>query len=439
MDICGPPLPRAFMSGHTSKSWALESALRALIRQRPTFPEGHAWTQSMHSDSDLKPTLTSLHDPGPTLRAVATAYSIAIIVSLVALLLIWKCASSPTESKDAALSEATILRIHEIASRQPYPGPPDDEDGEPGTFPALPFFQNPRRQGLFIFWLFFLLVTGAAAYLLSPFWAPPVSRHITEQHNKLAWMLTLCLSVVLANISDRFCHFAFFLVPPVKLTIHAAAWIVVTLVFEPVVFGHSASLQIRRIARYLAHLYLRIPLDFPLPTPVDRLTTLVSGAVSALGGYHLISSRVARNYMFISKSLISQATQKLVHTQTSLGEAAIPTIYYQSWARWVTRYLLNFILARGQLSWNKVSWLKLSVLLGPALILCSYNIYKYNQIVVRPRSQLQLALDPIHQELRRQAVGQADVKRLLQKLDKRFRDLDNVLESRASAPRSPSG
>ncbi|KAJ7449619.1 hypothetical protein FB451DRAFT_1287476 [Mycena latifolia] len=424
MDICYFPLSWSFAARTSLDSWPpLENVFRAFIGHTSigSFQPKRTWTTPIHID--LTPTLTSLHDPCPTLRLVATACTITIIGSLVSLavfLFVWRSVNSPTKAERAILSETAILRIHEMASRQPYPMPPDDGGGD-GTLPALPFAQNPRRQSLFIFWIFFLLVAGAATYFLSPFWTIPVSRHIAQQHNKLAWTLALVLSVVFANIADRFCQFAFFLVPPVRSAIQAAIWVAITLFFKPAATAHSASVQVTRMANYLSHWYLGIPLGRPLPERVHRSSTFLSSAVTAVGGYHLVSGRVARNYMLILKLMVQEA-RRLVHLYFSLQDAPIPTTHFRSWAWWGTKHILTFIL--GELSWRSISWSRLSILLGPTLTICSYNIYKYNQNIVPPRSHLQLALDPIRHELQRQAVGQADLKRLLQKLDQRLANAD---------------
>ncbi|KAJ6591672.1 hypothetical protein DFH09DRAFT_1137659 [Mycena vulgaris] len=438
MDICHLHLSRSLIAAHTSlHSWPLENALRAFIGQpyiaHTHIATKHTWPWPMYPE--LKPTLTSLYAPGPTPRLVATACSVALIGSLVSLalfLFVWRSATSLPKPERAALSENAILRIHKMASRQPYPMPPDD-GGDGATFPALPFARNPRKQSLFIFLLFLLLVAGTAAYFLSPFWLGAVSRHVSEQHNKVSWALTVVLSTILVNISDRFLQFAFFLVPPIRSIIQASIWMVVTVLFKPAATAHSAHLQSARIAHYLSHRCFGIPLNRPLPARVDRSTTLVSSAVSAVGGYRLVSSRVARNYMLILKAMVQEPLE-LVQIYSSVKDARLfPTNIFQSWAWWATKHLLTFIL--GELSWRSISRPKLFVLLAPTLSICSYGIYKYNQVTVPPRSYLQLSLDPIHHELQRQAVEQADMKRILhveqtdmkrilQRLDQLFANLD---------------
>ncbi|KAJ7672667.1 hypothetical protein B0H17DRAFT_1084176 [Mycena rosella] len=388
MATCHLPLSWSLIAAHTSlASWPLENALRAFIGHPSiaSFPPKQTWAGP--TGLQLMPTLTSLHDPGPTLRLVATAWSAVIIASLVC--------KPPTKPEGAVLSETTILRIHEMASRQPYPMPPDD-GGDEGAILALPFAQNPRKQSLFIFWLFLLLVAGAAAYFFSPLWMAVVSRHIAEQHGKLSWAVILISSTILANISDPFCQFGFFLWSAIRLSIETAIWTAVTLLFKPVATAHSASQQVMRIAHYLSRWYLRIPLDLPLPQDVDRSTTLMSSAVSVVGGYHLIGGRVARTYMLVLKSMVEQPV-KLVHLYSSLRDAyapIVPTHHFQSWAWWAIKHILAFML--GELSWRSISWSKL--------------------FIIPPRSHLQLAIDPIQREQRRQAVEQADIKRLVQKL-----------------------
>jgi hypothetical protein len=319
---------------------------------------------------------------------------------------LWRTTGSSQKPERAVLSEETVLRIHEMASHQPYPMPPDGGGG--GTFSGLPFDQN-HKKSLFIFWLFFLAIAGAAAYYLSPFWLDVVSRHVTDQHSRLSWALTFVLSAVLANMSDRFLQFVFFLVPPIRSFIQGATWMLVTLYLKPATTAHSAYGQVMKMANRLSHWCFGIPLPLLLPARVDRSTTLMANAVSVVSGYHLINSRIARNYMLILKSLVQEPLH-LRHAYFALRDAPIfPTIYFQSWTWWAMNHILRFIL--GELSWRSISWLKLfvrhsyfvsrilpkltplKVLLAPTAIIWSYSIYKYNRVVRPLRSLDALPLD----------------------------------------------
>ncbi|KAJ7733241.1 hypothetical protein DFH07DRAFT_845847 [Mycena maculata] len=422
MDVCHPPV---FWSplAHTSRdAWPLEYALRAFVGRWSTASFSLEEASTWPTHIGLKPTLTSFHVTRPALHLVATACSVAIIASLTSLalfLLVWKFQNPPSKPEVAVLSERAVLRIHDMASRQPYPMPPDD--GGDGIFPVLPFAKNPRKQSLFIFWLFLLVFGCVVAYVLSPLWVIVVSSYVADNHSRLSWTLTLVLSAVLANISVQFLQFVFFVWPPIKSTIQWANWMVF-ISFKSAYTAHSAYLRGIQIAQYLSHRCLGVPLDHPLPRPIDRLAIFIAGVVSAVGGYHLISSRVARNYMLILKSII-QAPQRLGHIYFSLRQAPIfPTHHFQNWAWWAAKRILTYIL--GELSWRSISWPKLFVLLGPTLVVCVYGIYKYNQVIVPPRSSLQLALDPIHGEQRRQAIELAEIYRILKNLDQQFANAD---------------
>ncbi|KAJ7504482.1 hypothetical protein B0H11DRAFT_519833 [Mycena galericulata] len=424
MNICGLPLSWPSLIHTSLEAWPIEYALPAFVR-RPLIASSPPKVASTHVE--LKPTLTSFHVLGPTLHLVATACSLAIIVgltSLALLLLLWsRRPENPTPKPGGVLSERAVLRIYEIASRQPYPMPPDDGGGD-DTFPALPFANNARKQSLFIFWLFLLVVGCAIAYALSPIWFAVVASFVADKRSRLSWTLTLILSAILANISGQFLRFAFILWAVMKSTIQWAKWMVLMISVEPAVTAHSAYLQVTRIAHYLSHWCFGSPLDQPLPQHIDRSATFMSFVASALGGYHLISSRVVRNYMVILKSII-HGSRKLGHLYFSWRQAPIfPTNYFQYWAWWVTKYVLTFSL--GELSWTSISWPKLLMLLGPTIILCAHGIYKYNQVIVPPRSHLQLALDPISREQRRQAIELMDVHRLLKNLDHQFANTNFV-------------
>ncbi|KAJ6581400.1 hypothetical protein B0H19DRAFT_1115021 [Mycena capillaripes] len=424
MDICGSPRSWSLLV-HTS--WPLEYALR-VFDQIPPIASSPKHQSTQPAYIQIKPTLTGSHILAPTFRAVATACSLAIIGSLVSLafLLVWRSQPKPPP---AHLSESTVLRIHDMASRQPYHMPPDG-DGDPGTFAALPFARNPRKQSLFMFWVLFLLIFSAVAYVLSPLWQVTVFSYIAEKRTALSWTLTLILSLVLANIAGGFLQFVFFLVPIIKLTIQWTKWIVFMISVGPTSTFPSAYLQIARVTQYLSHWYFGIPQNQPLPHRVECSTALVSSVVSAASGYHLISSRVARNYTLLLKSAVQGSLNNLFDFYVSLQQTAFllaPTTYFQGWAWWSTKHILKFTL--GELSWTRISWPKLSVMLAPTLIICAYSIYKYNQVIKPPRSILQLALDPIHQKLHQQQISSqrrdvelVEIKRLLQSMDARFAD-----------------
>ncbi|KAJ7355367.1 hypothetical protein DFH08DRAFT_852300 [Mycena albidolilacea] len=425
MDSCD--LPRSWLP---LLSWPLEYAVHAFDQSRFTvYSPKHTLTWTAHIQT--KPTVTSFYVLSPTLYALATACSLAVIGSLTSLavfLFIW-WSRHPPPKHVAALSPSTVLRIHEIASRQPYHMPPDG-DGDPGSFAALPFARSPRKQSLFIFWLLFLVIAGILAYVLRPLWHAAVSSYIVEKHATLSWTFTFVLSVVLANICGRFLQFAFFLVPITRSTIQWTEWIVVVIAVKPAVTITDAYLEVARITQYLSHWYLGIPLNLALPGPIDRSSALVSSAVSAVGGYHLISSRVARNYTLILKSMV-QGPLNLFDFYVSLRRSPLfPTPHFRTWAWWAVKHLLRFTL--GELSWTSISYPKVFVLLTPALVICAYRIYKYNQVIMPPRTALQIAVDRIDSRLnryetssRRRDVEVADIKRLLQNIDKQFANLND--------------
>ncbi|KAJ7043516.1 hypothetical protein C8F04DRAFT_1072339 [Mycena alexandri] len=418
MSVCGFPRPWSLLV----HAWSLEHGLRAFDSNPSVgYSSKHRSTWPPH----IKPTLTELQD-GPTFH-VATACSLAIVVSLVTLvafLVLWRSQRSPPKLQPAVLSEATVLRIHDMASRQPYQMPPDG-GGDPGTFAALPFSENPRKQSLFLFWLCFLLVAGAAAYFFSTFWVDAVSTYVTQKYSTLSWIVTLILSVVLANVSGQFLKFMFFLVPAIRSTIQCIHWIGVMMAVRPALAAHTSYLRVTQVAQYLSRWYFGIPVGLPLPERVGRSTVLVSGAVSAVGGYHLISSRVARNYTVLLKALF-RGPLNLFDFYISLRTAQeLPTTHFQIWAKCAVKHLLRFAL--GELTWRTVSRPKLFVLVGPTLIICTYIIYRYNQVVVPPRSQLQVALDPIYRKLyqqqilsQRQDIALGEINRILQNIDRQF-------------------
>ncbi|KAJ6493657.1 hypothetical protein C8R47DRAFT_416061 [Mycena vitilis] len=424
MEICGPPDSWSLLA-HTS--WPLEYALRVFELSLPPTVRAPKHTSVWPSRIQIKSTPTNFYVLAPTFRVAATACSLAIIGSLVVLVVcvaIWTQSLEP-KPQTAALSESTVLRIHDLASRQPFNMPPDD-DGDPGTFSALPFAENPRKQNLLIFWLALLLAVGVMAWFLRPVWQVPVSSYVAEKHATLSWGLTLFLSAVMANISGGFLQFAFSLVPITKSTIHWAKWFVIMVSVEPPAAVRSAYWRITRAAQYLLHWYFGIPHDHALPDPLERSATVVSTAVSVLGGYHLISSRIARNYTVLFKSL-SQWPLNLFGLYVSLRQAPIlaPTNLFQSWGWWAARHLLIFSV--GELSLWTISWSKLTVLLTPTLIICAYNIYKYNQVIIPPRSALQLAFDSLERKLYRQEISAhrqnielVEIKRLVQNIDMRF-------------------
>ncbi|KAJ7180563.1 hypothetical protein C8R46DRAFT_1318554 [Mycena filopes] len=417
MNLCH--LPRSWtLLVHT---WSLEHALWA---SHPNPFVGYPPRHTSTWPPQIKPTMTEFREEPPS-NVVATACSLAIIgglVTLVASLAFWSSQRPPPPKlPPAALSEATVLRIHDMASRQPYPQMPPDDGGDPGTFTALPFSKHPRKQSLFLFWFCFLLLAGAVAYFLSPFWVGAVSTYVTEKYSVLSWIVTIFLSVALANISGQLLQFVFFLLPGIRSAVRCIHYVVLMISVKPASTAHAFYLRLTQIAQYLSRWYLGIPVGIPLPPRVDRSTTLVSGAVSAVGGYRLISSRAARNYTVILKALF-RGPLNLWNLYVSLRFAPIfPTGHFQHWARWAAKHILRFALGR------TISVSKLFVLLGPTLVICAYIIYRYNQVVIPPRSQLQLALDPIHRQLyqqqilsQRQDIALGEINRVLQNIDRKL-------------------
>ncbi|KAJ7634101.1 hypothetical protein DFH06DRAFT_678144 [Mycena polygramma] len=438
MEICGPPHSWSLL-GHTS--WPLEYALRVFDHSLPHTVYSPKHTSVWPSRIQIKSTPTNFYVLAPNFRVVATACSLAIIGSLIVLgvsVAVWAQYPKP-KPQTAALSESTVLRIHDLASRQPYHMPPDD-DGDPETFSALPFAENPRKQSLLIFWLVLLLVVGVIAWFLRPLWHVAVSSYVAEKHATLSWGLTLFLSAVMANISGGFLQFAFSLVPIIKSTIHWTKWFAIMISVEPPAAVRSAYWHITRTAQYLSHWYFGIPHDHALPDPLERSATVVSTAVSVVGGYHLISSRIARNYTLLLKSL-AQWPLNLFNLYLSLRKAPIlaPTNLFQSWGWWAARHLLIFSV--GELSLSTISWPKLTVLLAPTLIICAYNIYKYNQVIILPRSALQLAFDSLERKLYRQEISAhrqnielVEIKRIVQNIDMRFAAALPVAQAQAQDP-----
>ncbi|KAJ7155507.1 hypothetical protein C8R43DRAFT_1000192 [Mycena crocata] len=199
----------------------------------------------------------------------------------------------------------------------------------------------------------------------------------------------------------------------------------VTVLVKPATTAQAVHVQATRSANFLSHWYFGIPHNDPLPAGIDRSNTVISTLVTALGGYHLLSSRVARSYMVILKSIL-HGFLDVGQIYVALRHAPIsPTIRFQNWAWWATKHILKFIL--GDSGSTSTSWLKLFVLVTPMLVVWIYCIYKYNQVTTPPRSWLQVALDPIHNDLyhqqiwsQRQAVELVEMKRILLKLDQRL-------------------
>ncbi|KAJ7252705.1 hypothetical protein B0H12DRAFT_1117441 [Mycena haematopus] len=400
------------------QSWAHEYAHSAFDHcQFMANSLKHTSTRPVRIQNMPGPSLTGCHVLASTFPEVATACSLAIIgtlISMAVFLFLWNTQHRPPKPQVAALSESTVLQIYDMASRQPYQMPPDG-DGDPGTFPVLPFARNPRKQSVFVFWLLFLVIAGAVAYVA-------VSSFIVEKHATLSWTFALVLSMVLANISGRFLQFAFFLTPIIRSTIQWAHWILVIVAVEPAATANSAYLQVTRITQALSHWYFGIPHNLALPERIERSTTLISSAVSAAAGYHLISSRVARNYTLVLKSIVKESLG-LLDFYVSLRHAPFfPTHHFQIWSWWTMKHTLRFIL--GELSWASISYLKLFVLLTPTFIICAYRIYQYNQVIIPPIQlefkRLNGRLDRQEVSFRRRDVEVAEIKRILQNIDQRF-------------------
>ncbi|KAJ7224358.1 hypothetical protein GGX14DRAFT_425346 [Mycena pura] len=302
-----------------------------------------------------------------------------------------------------------------MASRQPYRMPLDG-GGDPETFPALPFAGSPRKQSLFICWLFFLLAAAAVAYVLSPFWVVVLSSLLVQKRNSLQWILILLMSAALMNISAPFLQFVFVLAAILRASVKWTRWILFELLSKPVTTTNAAYLQISHITHYFAHQLFGIQSsDHPFHRRLEQCVALASSTMSAAGGYHLINSRVARNYTVILKSGFEGLVQIFDLCASLRHTSFLPTSYFQSWAWWATAHILEFAL--GGLSWQWTSWSKLFVLLGPTLLVCLYQIYQYIQVIVPPRSKLDIAVDSIRQTqqmlFQRQAVEQAEWNRLL--------------------------
>ncbi|KAK7030702.1 hypothetical protein R3P38DRAFT_868834 [Favolaschia claudopus] len=387
-------------------------------------------------------------EPTPTYpaRVIATISTVAIscslltiigVLSLTVLLLTWRPRTPKPHPAPAALSEATVLRIYDLASRQPYPMPPDD-DGDPDTIPVLPFARNPRKQSLFLFWLLFLLIAGAVAHVLAPLWQPALTTYIVEKHATLSWTFTFFLSAILVNISGQFLQFIFALIPITKGFIEWVTWTVFVMAIQPSVTAYSTYMYVRRATEYLSRWYFAIPLDQIMPERTGRSAAIVSSAFSAVGGYRLASSRVARNYALVLKSMV-QGPLDLFNVYVSLKDVPIfPTSHFQTWARWSMAHVLRFTL--GELTWTTVSYRKLFVLVFPSLVICAYHIYKYNQVIVPPRSALQVAFDRLHSRLykheiasQRRDVEVAEIKLLLKGLDAKFTNFSTMGRSAGSA------
>ncbi|KAJ6518702.1 hypothetical protein C8R45DRAFT_3039 [Mycena sanguinolenta] len=416
-------LPRAWSV--LVQSWPLEYAYLALAHSRFGVDSlKHTSTQLARIQNISGPSLTGCHVLAPAFHAVATACSLAItgtLISLAVFLFLWNLRRPPPKPQVATLSESTVLRIYDMASRQPFQMPPDG-DGDPGTFPVLPFARNPRKQSLFIFWLLFLIIAGAVAYVLSPFWQVAAASFIEEKRAALSWTFTLILSVVLAIISGPFLQFALSLAPIIWSIIRFTYWTITMIAVQPAATANSAYRQVTRSAQYLSNWYFGIPRNLALPERIEHSTTLISSAVSAATGYHLINSRVARNYTLILRSMVQRASD-LSNFYVSLRDAPFsPTPHFQIWAWWAVKHSLRFSL--GELSWASISYPKLFVLLTPSLIICACGIYQYNQVIISP---IQRQFDRLHSRLtrhevasRRRDVEVAEIKRILQNIDQQF-------------------
>ncbi|KAJ7623296.1 hypothetical protein FB45DRAFT_925195, partial [Roridomyces roridus] len=372
--------------------WPLEFLLlgfppQSNVRKDASF---YAWP----SHAFLEPTSTSFHVPRPTFHLVAISCSATFVAGLLACaLLLRKLNRYLHKPAPAVLSKETIRRIHKTAFRAPFLIPDDDGGGD-DTFPALPFAKDPIKQSLFIFWLFVLAIGCLLLYILRAYWVPALYKRVASEHRRLSWTLTLILSAVLANLSAQFMRFIFFIWPIFHSALMTAQWAVFTLCLDP---PFAAHLRVTRV---------------PLPRLVDRSAALVSSTISALCGYRLISSRVARIYMLALKSLLVEFPQRVARTYATVAKTSS---FPMSWGWWLTSQILVFVL-RGDSSWTRP---KLVTLVGPSLLVCGHALYKYNRVVVPPRTALQLALEPILQTQRRLAVETAEIHRILIKMERR--------------------
>ncbi|KAJ7066716.1 hypothetical protein C8F01DRAFT_714354 [Mycena amicta] len=336
------------------------------------------------------------------------------------------------EIPNAALSEQTVLRIHALTARQPYRMP--DSGDDPDTFPALPFSSSPKKQSLFIFWLFVLLLLAGLLYAFRAAWVATLASYVTEKRNSLSWTLTVVVSVALAKIAAPFTRFVLAVVPIVGAGLQWTKYTVL-LSMQPATF-------LRDMYMWTTYLLHRLLPGLPLQTQVDKLFSFVSSILTVLGGYRLAAARVARTHTLA----LRWATRSLEVYTTIQTAPYLPLVHFRTWGWTTIKHVLVFSLEGT--SWNSISPQKFSVMLAPALVLVLYEIYRYCTHIP-PRSPFEIALDPIRLALDQQkatldrqqilfqrlAVEQADFKlALMQNLDKQFATLSTNLAVAALPP-----
>ncbi|KAJ6621383.1 hypothetical protein B0H10DRAFT_1003992 [Mycena sp. CBHHK59/15] len=236
----------------------------------------------------------------------------------------------------------------------------------------------------------------------------------------MAWASAFIVAYVLVRISDQLHAIGRFSLSVTLSLLKWAKWAVIAMSVNPVATARAAYLQGTQILLYLAHWYSKIPINQPLPARIDRSITVTSVALSALCGYHLVTSRVSRMYMLNLKAAI-QGLKALGQVYIVMRHAPIfPTNHFQSWAWWAMKFLLRFIL--GDFTWSSISWDKLFVMLAPTAV---FRIYRYLQVIPPPpRTALQLALDPIERKLSQQQIWSQQQSAVLVELHHVLRKLD---------------
>ncbi|KAF7308614.1 hypothetical protein HMN09_00710700 [Mycena chlorophos] len=356
------------------------------------------------------PTLHAQLSPSPSIAIVGTLTAFALTVALLLL------RRKPKDNSNVALSEGTVLRIHALAAHQPYRMP--DPDDDPGTFSWLPFSRSPRRQSLFIFWLFLLLLLAALAYAFRKPWLATLA----EKRHTLSWTLTVALSLALAKIAGPLTRFVLMLVPFVRAT-HRWAML---LSIRPLYLFHAVYMH---ITLTLHTTFPTLTLAHPIQRVLDTGVAFVASTWTVLTGYRMAAARVARTHT---------VAFKIISRLADLGTARyVPLAYLRAWGWKFLKHVIVFSLEGA--SRHSVSTQKLRVMFGPALAVILYELYKYLTYVA-PRTEIDIALEPIRKTLdqtqillQRIAVEQVDFKRsFIQTLDQNFGS------RAASKPSSPT-
>ncbi|KAF7309719.1 hypothetical protein MIND_00343700 [Mycena indigotica] len=328
---------------------------------------------------------------------------------------------------NGTLSEATVLRIHALAAHQPHRLP--DSDGDPDdTIPALPFSKSPRKQSLLIFWLLALFLVGMLAYIFRVTWAATLSSFIAEKRHSLSWTLTITISILLAKIAGPLTRFVLVFVPIANAIAQWGKYAFVLLSVRPVALLQPLYMASTRVVH---HNFPNLTVDHPIQTQIDKLFALASSVLSVLGGYRLAAARVARNH--------TTAIKWTTHSFDSFFQLKtwpyLPLEQMRSLTATIIRHVLAFSL--GGTTWASSSRHKLYAMLGPALLVTLNEVYYYCTYTP-PRTEFEIALDPVRMALQSQkstldrqqilfqrlAVEQADFKQsLMQSLDRHFANL----------------